>query len=99
MNNKPLRFHPEARLEFRGSIQWYREQSPRAAVDFRLEVAAGIGEIQDAPKRWPEYLYGTRRLVLKRFPFSIIYLNQPSEVTLIAVAHSKRKPGYWKRRV
>jgi plasmid stabilization system protein ParE len=99
MNNKAFRFHPEARLEFRGSIQWYREQSPPAAVGFRLEVAAVIREILEAPDRWPKYLYGTRRVVLRRFPFSIIYLDEPVAVILVAVAHSKRKPGYWKRRV
>jgi hypothetical protein len=55
--------------------------------------------LSDAPKRWPRYLFGTRRFVLHRFPFSIIYLDGPSVVNFVAFAHSKRKPGYWKRRV
>ena len=94
MKSKPFRFHPEARQEFRGSIHWYREQSPPAAVDFRLEVSAAIREILDAADRWPKYLYGTRRVVLRRFPFFIVYLDEPSEVILVAIAQSKRKPGY-----
>ena len=97
--SKLFRFHPEAKQEFRGSIRWYREQSPPAAVDFRLQVAAVIREILEAPNRWPKYLYGTRRVVLPRFPFSIVYLDEPSVVIVVAVAHSKRKPGYWKRRI
>lgn len=39
-----------------------------------------------------------RRFILQRFPFSIVYLDDPDLVTIIAVAHSKRKPGYWKSR-
>jgi toxin ParE1/3/4 len=41
----------------------------------------------------------TRRLVMRRFPFSVVYLDDPDLITIIAVAHSKRKPGYWKDRV
>jgi plasmid stabilization system protein ParE len=55
--------------------------------------------ISKAPQHWPKYLHGTRRFVLHRFPFAVIYLDDPDRVTIIAVAHSKRKPGYWKHRV
>jgi toxin ParE1/3/4 len=44
-------------------------------------------------------LNGTRRFVLRRFPFSIIYLDDPEVRSIVAVAHSKRKPGYWKVRL
>ncbi len=56
-------------------------------------------EVSQAPQRWPKYLHGTRRFVMQRFPFSVVYLDDPDLVTIIAVAHSKRKPGYWKGRV
>jgi toxin ParE1/3/4 len=44
------------------------------------------------------YLYGTRRVVLQRFPFSLVYLDDPDVVTIIAIAQSKQRPGYWKDR-
>jgi plasmid stabilization system protein ParE len=56
-------------------------------------------DIALAPHRWPTYLHGTRRLVIQRFPFSVIYLDDSDLITIIAVAHSKRKPGYWKDRL
>jgi plasmid stabilization system protein ParE len=62
-------------------------------------VSDVIREIAQTPQRWPKYLHGTRRFVLHRFPFSIIYLDDPDVLVIIAVAHSKRKPGYWKRRL
>jgi len=37
--------------------------------------------------------------VIQRFPFSVVYLDDPDRALIVAVAHGKRKPGYWKRRV
>jgi plasmid stabilization system protein ParE len=55
-------------------------------------------QIVRMPQRWPKYLHGTRRFVLRRFPFSIIYLDD-YDVNIVAVAHNKRKPGFCKRRL
>jgi toxin ParE1/3/4 len=99
MKSKPFRFHPEAREDFRDAIRWYRNHSVRAAAEFRATVSQAIRHISEAPARWPEYSYGTRRFVLARFPFSIVYLEQLDVVTIVAVAHNKRKPGYWKQRL
>jgi len=51
-----------------------------------------------APQRWPAYLHGTRRIVLKRFPFSVIYRLLEGQLQIVAVAHHKRRPGYWRTR-
>jgi plasmid stabilization system protein ParE len=99
MGSSAFQFHPEAREEFRGAIRWYRPQSLLASSEFRVVVSAATRVIAEAPQRWPKYLYGTRRFVLPRFPFSIVYLHDPDLVTILAVAHSKRKPGYWKGRL
>ncbi len=45
-------------------------------------------------ERWPEYLSGTRRYLLHHFPFSIVYLDDPDALTIVAVSHNKRRPGY-----
>ena len=99
MSPKQFRFHPEAREEFRAAVRWYRERNFTVSVDFRQLVSATVREIAEAPHRWPVYLHGTRRFVLQRFPFSVVYLDDPDVVTIIAVAHAKRKPGYWKGRL
>jgi plasmid stabilization system protein ParE len=97
--SKPYRFHPEALQEFEAADDWYLERSPDASISFLSAVADAVENIRSAPRRWPTHLYGTRRFVLQRFPFSVIYLDEPDEVVIVAVAHGKRKPGYWKRRV
>jgi plasmid stabilization system protein ParE len=99
MESNPFRFHPEAREDFRDAIRWYRAKNAIASVEFRTTVTGSIRAIAHAPQRWPKYLHGTRRFILRRFPFSVIYLDDPDLVTIVAVAHSKRRPGYWKGRV
>ena len=86
------------RLEFRLATNGTAAGS-QALAEFRATVSEAIGNIAKASGRWPKYLHGTRRFVLRRFPFSIIYLDDPDVVSIVAVAHSKRKPGYWKPRL
>jgi toxin ParE1/3/4 len=99
MRSNQFRFHPEAREDFRDAIRWYRSRSPTVATEFRGMVSDVIREIVQTPQRWPKYLYGTRRFVLHRFPFSIIYLDDSDILSIVAVAHNKRKPSYWKQRL
>jgi len=92
-----FRFHPEAKRDFQDAIGWYRDRNRSVAAEFRATVSGLIRDIVRDPQRWPKYLYGTRRLVLHRFPFSIVYLDKADVVDIVAVAHGKRRPGYWKK--
>jgi hypothetical protein len=55
--------------------------------------------ISEAPERWPKYDSLMRRFLLARFPFSVIYRIAEQVVEVIAVAHHKRAPGYWRPRL
>ena len=96
---KPYRFHPEAWAEFEAADEWYLSRSPDASIAFLSDVYGALESISQAPRRWPKHVHGTRRFVIHRFPFSVIYLDDADHVTIIAIAHSKRRPGYWKARV
>lgn len=74
MRGKKFRFHPAAREEFRAAVR-YRERNVLASVEFRKATSSAVREIAEAPTRWPKHLYGTRRFLLHRFPFSVVYLN------------------------
>jgi plasmid stabilization system protein ParE len=97
--SKGFGFPPEARRDFRESALWYRERSPQAAADFRVTVSHSVLAIAESTLRYPGYLYGTRRCLLPTFPFSIVYIDDPDSIKIIAVAHHKRRPGYWKSRL
>jgi plasmid stabilization system protein ParE len=99
MVSKSFQFHPEAREEFRNAVRWYRARNLLASSEFRATVSSAIRLIAESSQRWPKYLHGTRRLVMQRFPFSVVYLDEADLVIIVAIAHSKRRPGYWKDRV
>jgi len=90
-----VRFHPAARDELRHACLWYEERSPLSAVAFEQEVVAAVSRIAEAPMRYPVAEHGTRRLVLRRFPYNVFYRVGTEEIVIVAVAHQKRRPGYW----
>jgi len=97
--NPELAFHPAAAEELLEAEEWYAERSLTAANTFAREAATGIERIREAPERWPAYIHGTRRIVLRRFPFTIIYRVGGEQIQILAVAHQKRRPGYWRDRL
>jgi toxin ParE1/3/4 len=96
---KDYRLHPLAWQEVEAADDWYFSRSLDASVAFLSDLQAALENLSQASQRWPKYLYGTRRLVMQRFPFSVVYLGEPELGVIVAVAHSKRRPGYWKGRV
>jgi len=99
MAGKPIRFHPEAEREYLAALSWYLERSAVAAQDFEFAVTRAVLKIRLAPRRWPAYFGEFRRYTLHQFPFSIVYQEMLSEVVIFAVAHGRRRPGYWKGRM
>jgi plasmid stabilization system protein ParE len=93
-----VRFHAAAEAELLEARTWYAERSEITARAFATEVAWAVREICNAPERWKRYDYGTRRFMLPNFPFSIVYRVHQDAVQVVAVAHYRRRPGYWRGR-
>jgi toxin ParE1/3/4 len=98
MASSTLEFHEEAAAEYEAAFDWYFERSRLAAAKFANEIEKALDLISTAPRRWPIHSHGTRRFVLRHFPFAIVYRELPSYVQVLAVAHCYRRPGYWKAR-
>ena len=98
MAQRPVDVHPEAIAEARAAFRWYYDRSETAAEAFLAELDRAIELISEAPMRWPAYLHHTRRFLLRRFPFVVVYREVGETIQVIAVAHGRRKPGYWKDR-
>jgi toxin ParE1/3/4 len=93
-------FHEEAAAEYDAAFDWYRERSPDAALKFDAEVDRALAYIIEAPRRWAIGPHSTRRFLLRQFPFTLIYRERASgNIQIVAVAHTSRKPGYWKQRL
>jgi toxin ParE1/3/4 len=99
MAELPIDIHAEAHLEEEEAFHWYLDRSRRAAEAFLEEIDEARRAIQNSPQAWAEYLYGTRRYLLRRFPYVVIYRVTERRIEVIAVAHGRRKPGYWMNRL
>jgi plasmid stabilization system protein ParE len=93
-----VRFHPDAVAEAKAAYEWYAERNPSAANAFIAELDRAISQIQNRPERWTMHLRGTRKFLLRRFPFAVVYRVARSTIEIIAVAHGRRRPGYWRSR-
>ena len=96
---KPLQVHPAALEELKSAVAWYQERNQTAALNFVAEVDRAINSITASPARWPSGEQGTRKFVLQRFPFAIIYREKETVIQVLAIAHGHRRPGYWKGRL
>jgi plasmid stabilization system protein ParE len=94
-----VEFHPDAADEAVEMHQWYADRSEKAAERFLGELDRAIEKIGEFPDRYPKHSHGTRVYLLRRFPYLVIYKEYADLVKIVAVAHGRRKPGYWKRRL
>jgi len=99
MPPRQIDVHPEAAAEAQAAAQWYRERSALAADAFLAELDHAVDRIAVNPEMYPHYVRGTRRYLLQRFPFYLVYREVPGRLELVAIAHGRRRPGYWKKRI
>jgi plasmid stabilization system protein ParE len=91
-------FLPAADQDYQEAFHWYLKRSPRAALDFEEAVEQGLREISETPDRWPLLDERHRFHLLKRYPYYLVYRIDGEQVLIVAVAHGRRRLGYWKGR-
>jgi len=99
VNRKPVVFDSAASAEAEAAFEWYRQRSERAAARFLDELDRAIEQISWFPNRFPNFEFGTRRTLLRRFPYFVVFRETEAQVEVVAVAHGHRRPGYWRDRV
>ena len=97
---RPVEVHPEAVLEAQTAYKWYHDRNDTAAEAFLTELDRAVELFPRVlcDGRWPIYLHGTRHFLLHRFPFAVVYREFGETLQIVAVAHGRQKPGYWKSR-
>ena len=98
MDDPAVEFHPQAVIEAREARKWYAERNADVAERFLRELDRAVAQMTAAPERWTPHLFGTRQFVFRGFPYSLVYRTRVGGVQVIAVAHAKREPGYWRQR-
>jgi len=90
--------HEAAELEINEAADFYDIESPGLGTAFINEIGRGIEIITCFPEAAPLIQGRVRRKILIKFPYSLIYSLRPDEIRLLAVAHQKRRPFYWRGR-
>jgi len=93
------RFVAAARLEFLAEVIYYSEAQAGLGVRFTAALEEAAARALAFPLSGSPFRSNTRRVLVKDFPFSLIYRPEPEGVVIFAVAHHARRPYYWRSRV
>ena len=88
----------EAQVDLLGAVEYYEDQVEGLGLDFEKEIRNALRIIQQSPEMWPKRHRGVRRYRVERFPYVIHYKVMTDCIRVIAVAHTSRRPDYWKKR-
>ena len=91
-------FHRAARAEARRGKYWFADRDPASPETFQDSLDAAVAQLERFPESGEPHVEGTRRLVLQTVPYVLIYRVLPDRVRVIAVAHTRQRPGYWNDR-
>jgi len=101
---KRVRLAPQALAELEDAAVWYESREHGVGRQFVREVERLLPRLRARPRSFPRLLdtapeLEVRRALLPRFPFALVFMELSKEIRVLAVAHMKRKPGYWLHRL
>lgn len=92
-------FNSLARAELQSAVRWLAANaSPETATDLQADFWRTIDRIVERPLIGTPGVRNTRRVLLHRFRYAVVYRIEGDAVRVLAVIHQHRRPGYWGRR-
>ena len=97
-------FHPVARAEFFADVEWYDERELGVGARFEIAVREAIDAAVDSPDSWGVWPGWEREPAVRSkrvsgFPYRVVYFVTGEHLAVVAIAHAKRRPGYWRERI
>lgn len=92
------RYLPAAREDLNKAAAFYEASVPGLGEAFLGDVERAIEDLRENPGIGAPVGRAFRRALLRRFPFAIVYAERDDEVVIAAIAHHRRRPGYWRGR-
>jgi plasmid stabilization system protein ParE len=96
---KGYEFLPEAEEEINEAARFYERRKEGLGLEFLNEVQRTITSVLAHPQSGPAVSPNIRRRIVRRFPFGVLFAIHEKKIVIVAVAHLKRRPGYWKERI
>lgn len=102
--SKPVRIEPEAEVDIAEAMAWYDEARAGLGDEYFAEIRLAVRSLTTVgpecrPLQGVTAELGVRRKLVRRFPYMIVLIELPAVVRVIAVAHVRRRPGFWKDRL
>jgi plasmid stabilization system protein ParE len=94
----PIELLPGARRDFDQSFDWYAERSLEAARRFCDALDTTLTRIAENPHMFTRIDPLHRECPVRRFPFRVVYRIEQERMVIVAIAHAKRRPGFWRDR-
>ena len=95
MTLERLRFTPEARLDILDARSWYEERAPGLGTEFARAVDVAAAAVLRFPQAFPEVHGPVRKAVMRRFPYSLLFVVEGEEITVLGCFHQRRDPQAW----
>jgi len=96
---KPVIFSEAATQDFEESVAWYRNAQPDCSAEFAAEIYRCADIIEQRPAAYAIYCAQYRRILLRRFPYFLLYWETLYNIEIVAVGHAKRGPRFWQSRM
>ena len=96
---KLIGFHPDADVEVTEAAQYYEVRKSGLGSDLLVEVERALDQILTNPEAYQRIGRRVRRKSLWRFPYNLVYAVYPDRIRILACAHQKRRPFYWRKRL
>jgi toxin ParE1/3/4 len=91
----PIRLLPAAQKDLRRAARFYEDEAAGLGHEFTTEIEHSLGLLRENPEIGAPLPRGARKLLVRRFPFLIIYRALPEHVLILAVGHQRRHPDFW----
>jgi len=97
--SRRVEFLLEAEKEIEQAFLWYESQRAGLGLEFLLALDAAVGRLRRLPEGHEIVALRTRKLLLRRFPFLLLYTLEEQRILVTAVFHGRRDPKIWSDRV
>ena len=94
----PVVFHDLAEEELNEAAAYYAQARPGLGDAFLAEAQRAVSALASSPLAGPAVEGDVRWWLLARFPYSVLYRVRADHIRVLAIAHQKRRPLYWRGR-
>ena len=100
---RPIRVGESAAAELAEAVRWHEEKRPGLGAEFRDLVSTVFDVIEQHPDAGSPVTgsssFAVRRHLIPRFPYQVIYYVRRDAIAVVAIAHTSRRPNYWRKRL